>query len=377
MDLADILRPEVKGFEPYLPGKPIDEVRRELGLKKIVKLASNENALGASKKAVAALKKDSANVFRYPEGPGTLLRRALAKHLGVRESEVILGAGSDELIELLGKTFFRPQDEIVVSDHTFIRYKMAGDLMGIASAVVPTRGATCDLDAMAAKVNRNTKAVFIANPNNPTGTYVGRAAVAKFFERLKANPAVTPDRPFIVFDEAYYEFARGLAKDYPETLGWFRRSGLNVVVLRTFSKIYGLAGLRVGYGVMRPEVVDALDRVRPPFNVSSVAQTAALAALTDGAHVRRSVSLVRGELGYLARELENLGLQPVPSAANFVLVNVYPRKGKELFRQLLRKGVIVRAMDEYEYPNHVRVTVGRPEENRFFIQKLREVLAGK
>jgi histidinol-phosphate aminotransferase len=377
MNISRILRPEVTGFEPYLPGKPIDEVRRELGLKTIVKLASNENALGASKKAVAAVRKESAGVFRYPEGPGTLLRRALAKHVGAKPSEMILGAGSDELIELLAKTFFKPGDEMITSSHTFIRYKMAGDLMGIPTVVVPTRGDAYDLEAIADRVNRRTQAIFIANPNNPTGTYAGKDEVRRFFAKLEANPAVTAERPFIVFDEAYYEFSRGIARDYPDSMAWFRKSRLNVVILRTFSKVYGLAGLRVGYGVMRPEVIDAMDRVRPPFNVSNLAQSAALAALTDTAHVKKSVDLVRRELPFVVRELKKLGLEAVPSAANFVLVNVAPRKGKELFRELLKKGVIVRAMDEYDYPCHVRVSIGTPKQNRFFIQKLREVFAGK
>lgn len=369
------MRPEIRGFEPYLPGKPIAEVQRELGLKKIVKLASNENSLGCSPKAVEAIRKSASTSFRYPEGPGTLLRRALAKHLKVDASQITLGAGSDEIIEILAKTFFKPDDEVVVSDHAFIRYQMAADLMGAKAVVVPTREYAHDLAAMAEAVTPRTKAIFIANPNNPTGTYAGRAEVQKFFEILKAKARATDVNtlPFVVFDEAYYEFARSLAGDYPESIDYFRK-GLNVIVLRTFSKIYGLAGLRVGYGVAAKEIVDALDRVRPPFNVSNVAQAAAIAALGDAAHLKKSAKMVEAGLAYLGKELDALGLEYAPSVANFLLVKVAPRKGKEIFSAMLKTGVIVRAMDEYGYADHFRVTVGTAAENQFFIRNLKKVL---
>ena len=366
-----MVRPEVRNFEPYLPGKPIEEVQRELGLKKIIKLASNENALGASKKVQKALREAGLEVFRYPEGPGTLLRRAIAKRSKVKEEEVILGAGSDELIEVLAKAFFNPGDEVVVSEHAFIRYKMAADLMGSKSVIVPMKNMAHDLEAMAGKIGNKTKAVFVANPNNPTGTYVNERQVKAFFAKvasLKLDPA-----PFIVFDEAYYEFAKGLASDYPESLDYFGK-GFNLVVLRTFSKIYGLAGLRVGYGIARKEVVEVLDRVRPPFNVSNVAQKAALAAMTDDSHLKKSLKSVRMGMSYLSRELKDLKLDYIPSAGNFILIDAYPKKGKDLFARLLKKGVIIRAMDEYGFPNCVRVTVGLEDENKFFIDKLKEVL---
>lgn len=368
MKLSGLLRPEVRHFEPYLPGKPIEEVQRELGLKKIVKLASNENALGTSKKVIAALKRDHRELFRYPEGSGTLLRQALAKHWSVQPSEVILGAGSDELIELLGKTFFNREDEIIVSDHAFIRYKMAGDLMGCKTVTVPMKDGKHDLIAMAEKIGPNTKAIFIANPNNPTGTYVNDQEVRQLFAKLPKG-----NLPFVIFDEAYYEFARSLASDYPESLDYFRKDP-RVIVLRTFSKIYGLAGMRVGYGIADKEIVGALDRVRPPFNVSSIAQSAARVALTDPSHVKKSIAVVRKGMVYLTGELKKLGLKFFPSAGNFLLIDVSPRSGRDFFRRLLERGVIVRAMDEYGFPNHVRVTIGLPEENQFFIRQLRAVL---
>lgn len=369
-----MMRPEVRHFEPYLPGKPIEEVQRELKIKKIVKLASNENAMGTSPKAARALSAQAAASFRYPEGPGTLLRRDIAKKLSVNAGEIILGAGSDEIIEVLGKTFFNREDEIIVSEHAFIRYKMAADLLGAKTLQVPMKDWKHDLPAMAEKIGPKTKALFIANPNNPTGTYVSGPEVVRFFDAYNSRFSGSRTPPFVVFDEAYYEFSRALARDYPETLEYFKM-GLNVIVLRTFSKAYGLAGLRVGYGVARSEVVQALDRVRPPFNVSSAAQAAARAALDDPSFVRKSVACVAAGLKYLRRQLEKLGLPYVPSAGNFLLIDVSPRKGKDVFQKLLQKGIIVRAMDEYGFPNSVRVTVGLPKENEFFIKGIKELLS--
>ena len=231
---------------------------------------------------------------------------------------------------------------------------------------------THDLAAMAEKITRRTKAIFIANPNNPTGTYVDRADADLFFSRVS-----TLNFPlFIVFDEAYYEYARNLAPDYPETMEYFFRK-MNVVILRTFSKIYGLAGLRVGYGVAQKEIVCVMDRVRPPFNVSSAAQETALAALGDDAHVKKSVQLVAVGMDFLADELKRLGFKTVPSVGNFILVDCAPRKGSEIFDALLRKGAIVRTLEEYGFPHHFRVTVGTPRENKFFIEKLKEVMEGQ
>lgn len=373
MNISSLLRPEVKDFQPYLPGKPIAEVQRELGLKKIVKLASNENALGTSKKVLSYLSRNHSELFRYPDGNSTLLRQALARHWKVSPAEVMLGAGSDELIELLGKTFFKRTDEIIVSEHAFIRYKMAGDLMGTKVIAVPMNNFKHDLSAMLKKVNKKTKAIFIANPNNPTGTYVNRQEVETFFSKLKALSSKRKVRPFVVFDEAYYEYSRQLVSDYPDTIPYLKK-GNNLVILRTFSKIYGLAGLRVGYALARKEVIRALDRVRPPFNVSSIAQSAAQIALRDTEHIKKSADAVKKGLEYLTNELQKMGVHFLPTAGNFLLIHLFPAKGSFIFQQLLKKGVIVRAMDEYDFPYHLRVTVGKEEENRFFIQKLKEVL---
>jgi len=374
MNLSAMIRPEIRDFELYLPGKPILEVRRELGLKKIVKLASNENSWGTSPKVRRAILDSAGESFRYPEGPGTLLRQALVKKWGVSPGEIILGAGSDEIIEILAKAFFKPQDEIIVSKHAFIRYKMAADLLGAKTFEVPMKNDKHDLQAMTEKIGPSTKAIFIANPNNPTGTYVTQREVRTFLETCKNKFSNLDQPPFIVFDEAYYEYASVLANDYPNTLDYINDS-LNLMVLRTFSKAYGLAGLRVGYGIARKEVVDILDRVRPPFNVSTVAQAASLAALTDSSHVKATTRKTASGLKYLTKELDKLGVPVLPSVGNFLLVDVAPRKGKDVFTSLLKKGIVVRAMDEYGFPERVRVTVGKPEENIFFIKKLKDLLS--
>ncbi len=372
MNISKLLRPQVKFFQPYLPGKPIEEVKRELGLKKVFKLASNENALGTSPKAVQALRSDCESSYRYPDGSGVALRRTLAKYWGVKEEEIILGAGSDEIIELLGKTFFNPQDEIIVSAHAFVRYQMAADLMGAKTVTVPMKNFKHDLKKMRDRINSKTKALFIANPNNPTGTYVNQGEVEEFLSLIPKNKTL----PFIIFDEAYYEYSKELVNDYPNTLKFFRERP-NVIILRTFSKIYGLAGLRVGYGIANKEIVSALDRVRPPFNVSTPAQKAAIAALGDTVHIKKSIETTKRGMIYLLKELLQLNLECLPSAGNFLLINFFPRKGEEIFKKLLRKGVIVRSVNEYGLPHHVRVTVGLDLENRFFIEKLKEVLNSK
>lgn len=332
MEIEKSIRPEVHGFEPYLPGRSLEEVRRVYGLKKIIKLASNENALGTSREVAKSIAKESSQSFRYPDGAGNSLRRELARRLKIDQGEVILGAGSDELIEILAKTFFNRQDEVIVSDHAFIRYRMAADLMGCKTVTVPMKGYQHDLLFMAEKISSATKAIFIANPNNPTGTYVPKGVVKEFLVRVQKKGKDLNSSPFIVFDEAYYEYAREMARDYPETLDDFTR-GNNLVILRTFSKAYGLAGLRLGYGIARKEIVSQLDRVRPPFNVSALAQVAGLSALRDRAHLRRSVGYVKKEIKNLEKSCKSLGLEVVPSVGNFLLLNVYPPPGKRNFRE--------------------------------------------
>ncbi|MFH1367535.1 MAG: histidinol-phosphate transaminase [Elusimicrobiota bacterium] len=370
-DIKKMIRPAVRGFMPYVAGRPIETIKRELGLKKVYKLASNENPLGPSRMAVNAVKKAASRIFFYPDSNFWELRQAIAKKFGLKTENVMIGSGSDELIEILAKVFFKPEDEIVVSDHAFIRYKMAGDLLGCKTVTVPMTDYTHDLDAMLAAVTNRTKAVFIANPNNPTGTYNTAAEFKRFIEGLAAKPL--DNLPLVVMDEAYYEYAK-VQKEYPETLGYLAKYP-NLVILRTFSKIYGLAGLRAGYGFSSREVVDYVDRVRPPFNVNLVAQAAAEASLKDPKQVSRSVKLVEKEKKYLYSELRKLQVPYVPTAGNFVLIEVEPLKGEDVFRKLLQKGIIVRAMGEYDFPCHIRVSIGLHAENVLFMKALKEIIA--
>jgi histidinol-phosphate aminotransferase len=367
-----LIRPQCRGFEPYLPGRSIESVRREYGLAKLFKLASNENALGPSPKALKAVARVGSSILRYPDGASTRLRSALATRYQIKAEQVIIGAGSDELIELLGKTFLNPGDSIVVSEHAFIRYRMAGELMGAQVISVPMRDFTHDLAAMAAAIRPDTKIVFIANPNNPTGTYNSDADLRALLEKT-AQLGERGQRVLVVVDEAYYEFARAAEKSYPDSLALQRRYP-NLVILRTFSKIYALAGLRVGYGFADPAVIAALDRARPPFNVSAVAQAAAEASLGDHGQVTRGLRLVEQGRKQILPALAELGLAVIPSVGNFVLIDVSPRRGSEVFDALIRRGIIVRAMDEYAFPNHIRVTFGLAAENRLFLKALREVV---
>jgi len=382
-EIKKLVRKEVFNFQPYIPGKPIKELERELkvkgvNVKNIVKLASNENPLGPSKKAVSALKKNAGRIYFYPESSCPELRKKLAEKLRVEPENLIFGNGSDEIIELIGKVFLNPEDEIIVSEHAFIRYKMAGDLMGSKVVTVPMTpplraraGFTHDLEAMAKAVTPKTKAIFIANPNNPTGTYNTKKEFEDFFSQLSTMNY----QLLTVVDEAYYEYAK-IEKDYPDTLSYLHR-GENIIILRTFSKIYGLAGLRIGYGIAKKEIIDFLERIRPPFNVNSLAQEAALASLEDGAQVKKSVQLVKEGKKYLYQELKKLGLNYISSAANFILIEMKKRgnylTGKEVFRKLLQQGVIVRPMEEYGFPEYIRVTVGLPQENKKFIQALQKM----
>ncbi|MFA5859544.1 MAG: histidinol-phosphate transaminase [Elusimicrobiota bacterium] len=366
--MKKIMRQELENFEPYKPGKPISEVKRELGLVNVIKLASNENPLGPSKKAVTAICKAAKNSFLYPDGGSYELRKKIADKFDLDINCIIMGSGTDEIIELIGKAFFNKSDNIVISEHAFIRYKMAADLMGCKTIEVPMKDFTHDLYAMATKVNNKTKAVFIANPNNPTGTYNSKNEVEKCITTVrKRNPET-----LVVLDEAYYDYAV-VQKDYPRALPGFVNKYSNVVVLRTFSKVYALAGLRVGFGVAGRGITETINRIRPPFNVNIIAQEAAVAALDDNAHVKRSVAMVEKGKKYFYSELRKLGLTFIPSAANFILVDVTPKLGRDVFVQLMKKGVIARAMDEYKYSGYIRITIGTDEQNRFAISKFKEI----
>ncbi|HVM60140.1 MAG TPA: histidinol-phosphate transaminase [Verrucomicrobiae bacterium] len=371
MNIQAIANQFVCDVPVYEPGRPIEEVARELGLnpKTIIKLASNENPLGPSPKAVVAMRKALASAHLYPDGGGFYLRQALATRLrqgfggqepsDVKIDNIILGTGSNEVIEFLYHAFVGPGDEIIAGDRAFVIYSIMAKMFQARCVEVPFAGHTHDLEAMLAAITPRTKLVFVANPNNPSGTRVTNAALEKFIRAL-------PSHVLAVLDEAYIEFL----DDPPPSIEWALER--NVVVLRTFSKIVGLAGLRIGYGVGRKECIDLLQRVRQPFNTNAVAQAGALAALGDKAHIRKTKSLTRRGLAYLYREFDRLKLEYVPSCANFVLVNV--GDGDKIFQGLQRRGVIVRPMRGYKMPQWVRVTVGTMEENRRFIAALREEL---
>jgi histidinol-phosphate aminotransferase len=345
----------------YEPGRPIEEVARELGLKPsgIIKLASNENALGPSPKAIAAMRKAVATAHLYPDGGGFYLRQALAKKFGVEMDNIVLGSGSNEVIEFLYHAFVAPGDEVVAGDRAFVIYSIMAKMFQAKCVEVPFTDHMHDLKAMRDAITSKTKLAFVANPNNPTGTRVSNAELDAFIVSL-------PGHAICVLDEAYIEFL----DDPPLSIKYAMKR--NVVVLRTFSKIVGLAGLRIGYGVAQKECVALLQRVRQPFNVNAIAQAGALGALGDAGHIRKTKAMTRRGLAFLEKEFKKLKLEFVPSCANFVLVNV--GDGDRLFRRLEERGVIVRPMRAYKMPGWVRVTVGLPEENRRFINALQEVL---
>jgi histidinol-phosphate aminotransferase len=369
IDLTKMIRPGVSNFMPYIGGKPVETIKRELGLQNVIKLASNENPLGPSKAAIKAMEKVLSKAYFYPDSNSWELKQAIAKKFGLKDDNVILGCGSDEIIELLAKAFLNPGDEIVVSEHAFIRYKMAGDLMQAKVVSVPMDGLKHNLKLMAQAVTPKTKAIFIANPNNPTGTYNTK----KELEQLLDSIAIRPDgtAPLVVIDEAYYEYAKDL-NDYPQTIGYLN-DYKNLVILRTFSKVYGLAGVRVGYGFSSCEIVGYIERIRPPFNINAVAQEGALASLGDDKQVKKSIELVNAQKKYVYNELNKMKLVFIPSAANFVLINVKPFSGLEAFNKLLKMGVIVRAMDEYDLKDYIRVSIGLVDENKLFIKALKKL----
>lgn len=359
-----LVPPNIAALTPYVPGKPIEEVEREYGISNVAKLASNENALGPSPRAVAAARETCGKVHLYPDGSAYVLRRALADELRVSPEEVVLGHGSNELIELLVRTFICPGEEVLTSAQTFVCYRLAAQAHGCACVEAPMKDRAYDLDAIAARLSPRTKLVFLANPDNPTGTWFGAEALERFLARV-------PPSVLVVLDEAYVEFAD--APGFPDGVEVYRRHP-NVVALRTFSKAYGLAGLRIGYGVAHRDVVGYLDRVRAPFNTSLVAQEAALAALADAAHLEQSRALARTGRTWLAERLAALGGRVLPSQANFVFVDFPGRNGNQDFEALLRRGVVVRPMAGYGFPSAQRITVGLPAENEKCLAALREVL---
>jgi histidinol-phosphate aminotransferase len=349
----------IKCITPYVPGKPIEELERELGISGSIKLASNENPLGPSPKAIAAVKKVVEGLNRYPDGSGFYLSRALAGKYEVDLPQIILGNGSNELIELVVRTFVQPGDEIISADPSFVVYKMITQAACGANVIVTCRDMRHDLDAMAERITPKTRIVFIANPNNPTGTMNSRAEMDRFMERV-------PDTVIVAVDEAYFEYVTHA--DYPDSLDYLK-AGKNMLVLRTFSKIYGLAGLRIGYGITKPEIAELMNKVRQPFNTNSLAQAGALAALSDRKHVEKSIAINNEGKQYLYQTFQRLGLTHVPTEANFILFET-AMDAKDVYAALLKQGVIIRPMGG----KRLRVTIGLPEENKRFAAELEKIV---
>ncbi|HEX9146044.1 MAG TPA: histidinol-phosphate transaminase [Candidatus Binatia bacterium] len=362
MKTVDQVPEYIRKLVPYAPGKPIEEVEREYGIAKSIKLASNENPLGPSPKALEAIREKLAQLHLYPDGDCFYLKAGLAKKLNVSSEQLILGNGSNEVIELAVRTFMRPGDEAVMARQAFVVYQLVIQAAGGVGRATPLRNFTHDLDAIGEAVTSKTRIVFLANPNNPTGTIYRRAEWEHFLERI-------PPDVLLVVDEAYFEYVED--SEYPDSL-LYQGKGRPLLTLRTFSKLYGLAGLRIGYGIAAKEIIDLMQRVRQPFNVNAPAQWAALAALDDSDHVRRTLETNRSGMEYLRKEIAALGLEQVPSWANFILVRV--GNGNDVFQQLLAQGVIVRPMGVYDFPEYVRVTVGAMAENRRFVEALKKVI---
>lgn len=361
------IRPSVLRMEPYAPGKPIDEVKRELGLERIVKLASNENPFGPSPKAVGAVKKASEKMHIYPDGSAHDLKQALSRKLDLPVANLIMGNGSDELIHLLGLVFLSlPEDELIVGDPSFSRYDAAAQMGPTRLTKIPLNSDYAhDLPRMSQAVTSNTKLIIIANPNNPTGTIVRKAEFDQFLNDV-------PEQVAIVLDEAYFEFAVGLA-DFPNARDYVAQ-GRNVIGLRTFSKAYGLAGIRIGYGFGPAGVIDAINRVREPFNANSLAQVAGIAALDDEEHVRKTVENNRRGLEFLAGVFAEVGAKPMESFANFIYADL-GRPARPVFQALLERGVITRSGDALGNPTCLRVSVGTEEEMKIFAEELKNILS--
>ena len=351
----------IQSIKPYLPGKPVEELQRELGIKDAVKLASNENPLGPSPKAVEAIYKVVGGLNRYPDGSCFYLKDVLSEKLAVRPEGLIPGNGSNELIDIAVRTFMTAGDEAIMGVPSFVVYPMAVQSVGAKAIQVPLKEWRHDLDAMAGEITERTRIILVANPNNPTGTINHADEFDKFMQRV-------PDGVMVIVDEAYREYVRD--SRYPDAMEYLK-AGRDILILRTFSKVYGLAGLRIGYGISREEIVREMNKVREPFNTSSVAQAAAIASVGDDGHVGRSIALNEEGKAFLYEEFRRLGLDFVATEANFIYVTFDRPVAVELYNHLLKKGVIIRPIGAAA----VRITIGLPEENRLLVDVLGNVIS--
>jgi len=365
-----LARKSILEIKPYKPGKPIEEVKRELGLKKIIKLASNENTLGPSPRALKALRDYLPKIYLYPEDSCFYLKKELAKRLKVKMENLIIGNGSDEIMELISKTFLNPEEEVIYGHPSFLIYGIVTKIMGGKPVPVPLKDYTYDLKKILRTITKKTKIIFICNPNNPTGTMLNEKEIGAFLKRV-------PERIIVVLDEAYFDYVE--RRDFPNSIRLLKKNK-NLIILRTFAKISGLAGLRIGYGIARKEVIALLSKVRLPFNVNSLAQAAALASLKDKKQVKRTRRMNALGKKFLYAAFQDMGLEYIPTQTNFILINLSPacsgtrRNGKKICQELLKEGIIVREMSAWGLNNYIRVTIGREEENRRFIQALKKAL---
>ena len=353
-------RMEIRDLQPYKPGKPIEDVQREYGLDKVIKLASNENPLGCSPKVKEAIEKTFNHLSIYPDGNATKLKEKLAESLGVKTNEILPTNGLDEMIDLVSKAYINKGDEVIMADLTFPRYIQTTEMMGGTPIIVPLKDYTFDLDGILNKINDKTKMIWICNPNNPTATIVTEAEIVKFFDKV-------PENVLILYDEAYREYAT--SEDYPHDSIKFLKDYPNLLVMRTFSKVYGLAGIRVGYTVGNKDIIENINKVRGPFNVNILALEAAIAALEDKDFVKQSYDLNLEGKNYLCEEFDKMKLFYTPSETNHIFVNV-EKNGQEVFLEMQKKGVIIRPMAG----DFIRVSIGTMEENKIFIDTLKQVL---
>jgi histidinol-phosphate aminotransferase len=357
-------KPNIVHLPVYQPGKPIEEVKRELGLKEVTKLASNENPFGCSPKAKQAIIEETERISLYPDGGAVELTQALAAHLGVQSNQIIFGAGSDDVILMIARAFLIPGDETIMSSHTFPQYKHNVEVENAVPIEVPHRDGHHDLPGMLARITDKTKIIWICNPNNPTGTMIPRAELEEFLAKV-------PAQVLVVLDEAYCEYVDD--PEFPNGLEYVSRYK-NVITLRTFSKIYGLASLRIGYGVGHPDVIHTINQVREPFNTSRFAQAAALASIGDQQFIEQCRKANNAGLEYFRGEFDRLDLSYYPAYGNFIMVDV-KRPAKEVFEGLMREGYIIRGGHALDFPTKIRVTVGSREQNEGFIRALEKVLS--
>jgi histidinol-phosphate aminotransferase len=350
--------------KPSVPGKPIEEVQRELGISKVVKLASNENNLGVPKRVIEKVQSKLKDLFLYPDGSCFKLRSKLAEQLGVDNEQLIFGNGSDEILQIIALAYLGQGNSVLIANGTFSEYDFVARLLNADRTVVPLKDYTYDLPGFAKSVGDDTNVIFLCNPNNPTGTYFTANELEIFLDKV-------PSTKLVVLDEAYYEYAYG--DDYPETIPLLNKHK-NIIILRTFSKVYALAGCRIGYGIASKEIIDVLNRARQPFNINSIAQECALAVLDEAQWVEEVRQANNEQKKYLYKEFDKLGLKYFPTKANFIFIDLQ-KDAQVIFQALMKLGVIIRPMTGFGFPMAIRVSIGLPEENKFFIECLNKVLS--